>query len=194
MVGFFSDKNLPVTRLRPKDDKPFGWGNLFKYISSDEFAEDCADDNIDFVVIQLDTNECADWKEGVRHIGDDENQVPDFIQQIAALLQNKINKVLPVDLHSKLIFAICVHDIECWLLPFNVDLKAKAGKMVGCFNALEKIAASKGFSLNQKNYQEGKHYDMLSRDMKDNKLLMAKSGANPSLNLFVQSLHSKFQP
>jgi hypothetical protein len=192
LVGFFADKNLPVTRLRPRDDRPFGWGNLFRYLSSEEFAEDCSDDNIDYVVIQLDSNECADWKEGVRHIGADPEQVTAFVGQITTMLQSKIYAILPELLHDKLIFAICVHDVECWLLPFNTDGKAIAGKMVGCYNALEQIARKKGFSLNQKNYQEGKHYDVLSKSMKDGKVLMAQSAGNPSLGLFVQSLQLKF--
>ena len=37
--GFFNDKNLSATRLLPKDKEPVGWGNLFNYLTTEEFKQ-----------------------------------------------------------------------------------------------------------------------------------------------------------
>jgi hypothetical protein len=47
-----------------------------------------------------------------------------------------------------------VVQIECWLLPFIADQPAHQSKIVGCVNAVERIAQKQGISINQKNYED----------------------------------------
>jgi hypothetical protein len=61
-----------------------------------------------------------------------------------------------------------------------------------CFNALEAIANKNVYSLNQKNYKDGKYYDDFSKVMKSNKDIMAKAHLNPSLKIFIDTLSTKF--
>ena len=187
LYGFFKDKNLPVTPLRPKDREPFGWGNLLNYIATSDFREDCEDENIDCVIVQIDTNECEQWA-GIKHLGDDAAEINSFIEQIVAALVARIGSEFYETNKLKIIFAVCVHEIECWLLPFNTQSKAHKAKLVGCYNTLDKVARKKGFSLDEKNYRDGKHYDDLSKEMKDNRELLRKSELNPGLKYFIQVL------
>jgi hypothetical protein len=78
-------------------------------------------------------------------------------------------------------------------LPFNAKQPAHSGKIVGCGNAMEQIALKNGYSLHQKNYQDGKHYDTLSKEMKDNKSLHQKAGLNAGLKYFIDSLSLVFK-
>lgn len=55
----------------------------------------------------------------------------------------------------KIIFAISVHSLECWLLPICKDLKAE--KITGCFESLQREC--KDIKV-EKNYTT---YDKLSR-------------------------------
>jgi hypothetical protein len=89
-------------------------------------------------------------------------------------------------------FAISIHEIECWLLPFIADMPAHRSKIVGCLKTAEQVANKRGYSLNQKNYEAGKHYEDLSRDMKNHKELMRKYSLNPSLSLFIENLKAMF--
>jgi hypothetical protein len=189
-IGFFNNRNLPVTRLLPKDKEPVGWGNVLHYLSSEEFRNGV--DNTDFVIVQIDTNECADWNEGLKHIGDDASRINGFIDQIIPVLIKNVGAGFYAANKDKIIFAICVHEIECWLLPFNANQPAHYSKIAGCANAIEKIAQKNGYSIHQKNYQNGKHYDDLSKEMKNNKALMQKTNLNPGLKFFIDSLSDTF--
>lgn len=189
LVGFFNDKNLPVTRLLPKDKEPVGWGNVFAYLATEEFRNGVA--NTNYCIVQIDTKECDEWNERIRNIGDNAALINDFITAVIAVLKSKIGSI-DESQKQKIIFAVSVHEIECWLLPFNSDKQAQSKKLAGCSNAIEFIANKKGFSIHQKFYQEGKNYDTLSKEMKDNKSLMGKATQNPSLAIFVDTLSNIF--
>ncbi len=186
LIGFTKDKNLIVNRLLPKDKEPVGWGNVLHYLSSSEFQFGVKFN--DFTIVQIDTNECDQWGAGLKHIGDDDKQIEEFISQIIGTLKDKIETGFYDTHQGKIIFAICVHDMECWLLPFHASQPAHFSKIVRCYPTLEQVAQKKGFSLHQKNYEDGKHYEDLSKDMKDNKILFQKSKLNPSLKYFIESL------
>ena len=191
LIGFFKDKQLPVTRLVPRDKEPGGWGNLLNYVSSPYFREGC--NNADYVIIQIDTKECSEWQAGINNIGDDHAQIEDFIKQCSGALIRKIGEEFYNVNIDKIHFAICVHEIECWLLPFNAQQPAHQKKMVGCANSIEQIAQKSGYSINQINYENGKHYDTLSKEMKNNKDLLQKGSLNPSLKVFLDRLTDSFQ-
>jgi hypothetical protein len=186
LIGFFNDKNLSVRRLLPESNEPFGWANLFDQLSKDIFRNSFEFN--DYIIVQIDSGTCEDWKEGLRHIGDDESLLHDFIHQIVQVLAKRIGEAFYTGNKAKIIFAIAVHDIECWVLPFTSDKSSDHAKMVNCLNSTERIANKKGFSLNQKNYREGKHYEDLSKGMTKQKDLMQLYTYNPSLRVFVDNL------
>lgn len=188
--GFFNDKNLSATRLLPKDKEPVGWGNLFNYLTTEEFKQ--ALPFSDYTIVQIDTGTCEEWNERIMPVGAKTSDLISFIESIKAVLVNKIGLDFYNEHKEKILFAICVHDVECWLLPFNATQPAHQKKIVGCVNTIEKIANEKGFSINEKNYEDGKHYDLLSKPMRGNGELMTKGKLNESLSLFVNELSKVF--
>lgn len=182
LIGFFNDKNLSISRLIPRDKEPVGWGNVLNYLTTSEFQDSL--DNTDFIIIQIDTDKCEEWKEGLYL-----TENPDIlIKKTIEVLIKKIGLAFFAEQKDKILFAISVHDIECWLLPFITDKPAHQSKTVGCVKAVEQIANKRGFSINQKNYENGKHYEELSREMRNNKELMRKYSLNESLKTFVDRL------
>ena len=186
LIGFFNDKNLPTTRLLPEDKEPVGWGNVSHFLASERFRKGVL--NADYTIVQIDTGTCQDWNENIEHIGDDVSKVEAFIQTVIGVLKRKIGDEFYEQYAAQILFAVTVHDMECWLLPFNEKLKNKQAKIVGCFNALEAIANKQGFSLHQKNFEESKHYEKLSADMKKQKTLFDKAHLNISLHFFIEQL------
>ncbi len=178
--GFFNDKNLSATRLLPKDKEPVGWGNLFNYLTAEEFKQ--AVPFSDYTIVQIDTGTSQEWKKDITSIDSKTTDLIPFIEAIKTVLINKMGFDFYNENKDKILFAICVHDIECWLLPFNATLPAHQKKMVGCVNAIEKLANEKGFSINEKNYAGGKHYDILSKPMRGNGELITKGKLNESLS------------
>lgn len=190
LIGFFNDKNLPVNRLLPKETEPVGWGNLLHYLTTPEFRGGV--DFNDYTIVQIDTDKCEEWKEELNHIGDDDGQVEPFVEKVIATLIKRIGTEYYSKNKHKFFFAICVHDLECWLLPFNAPQPAHQSKIVGCQNTIEKIAGKKGLSIHQKNYQDGKVYDELSKNLKSHKILMEKYTLNSSLEVFINTLIKAF--
>lgn len=190
LIGFFNDKDLPVTRFRPKQQEPFGFGNLMNYLASEDFIIDL--ESVDFTLVQIDTKECADWNPSINNIGDDDTQIEVFIEQVRNFLIDKIGNEFYQEFQDRIIFAITVHEIECWLLPFHINTLAHQRKIVGCIGTLENIANTKGISINQKNFQQGKHYEDFSKPLKKKKELLLKAKLNPSLNAFIETLKVKF--
>jgi len=81
---------------------------------------------------------------------------------------------------EKIIFAISVHSLECWILPLYKDLKKE--KVTGCFEALQ--IESKSIKV-KKDYDT---YDKLTRDFTKNKKLMPIIAKNISFGVFISSL------
>lgn len=190
LVGFFNDKNLAITKLVPENKEAFGWGNLLNYLSSDRFKK--AFGFNDYIIVQIDSGTCNDWNAGLAHIGDDEAQIEAFVENVTGALISKIDHAFYKENKYKIIFAISVHDMECWLLPFISVRRSDHSKMINCTNAVEQIAQKRGFSINQKNYENGKHYEDLSKDMSKNKILMKHYKINRSLAIFIESLIELF--
>lgn len=192
LIGFFNDKNISLTSLHPENPIiPGGWSNTLTYISTQEFKDNIEEEYFDFVIIQIDTNECEEWGEGLQKKDIDENNIDEFIKSIQCVVIKKIGEEFYTNNKEKIIFAITVHEIECWFLPFISSTKAHQKKIINCVTTVEKIANKKGFSINQKNYQSGKNYNLLSGEMKNNKTLMKKYTLNPSLKYFINNLIEK---
>ena len=190
LIGFFKDKNLAISRLLPRDKEPVGWGNVLNYLSTNEFR--IGVNNTDYIVVQIDTDKCEEWNEGLQNIGDNTDNLNDFVQRVIDILVTKIGQDFYTQNKSKFLFAISIHDIECWLLPFIADQPAHQSKIVGCVNAVERMAIKQGISINQKNYEDGKHYEKFSQDMKKNNTLMQRYSLNPSLKIFIDMLKTAF--
>ena len=190
LIGFFKDKNLPISRLLPRDKEPVGWGNVLNYLSTDEFREGV--NNTDYIIIQIDTDKCEEWSEGLHHIGDNRDNLDDFVKGVIAVLITRIGQDFYTQNKDKFLFAISIHDIECWLFPFITDQPARQSKIVGCVNAVERIAQKLGISINQKNYEDGKHYEKFSQDMKKHNTLIQRYSSNPSLKIFIDMLKTAF--
>jgi hypothetical protein len=191
-IGFFKDKNLSISRLLPKDKEPVGWGNVLNYLSTTEFREGVI--NTDYIIVQIDTDKCEEWNEGLHHIGDNTENLDNFVKEVINVLIKKIGLAFHTQNKDKFLFAIAVHDIECWLLPFIAAQPAHQSKIVGCVNAVERIAQKQGISINRKNYEDGKHYEKFSQEMKKHNSLMERYSLNASLQIFIDMLKTTFPP
>lgn len=191
LIGFFDNKNLSVSRILPEGNESVGWGNLLNYLSTEKFRG-IFELKENFAIIHIDTDKCEEWKQGLHNIGDNKLAVADFIEDVKRRLVIIIGEDFYETVKDRMLFAITVHEVECWLLPFNAALPAHQSKMVNCLETLERIANSRGFSLNQKNYREGRNYEELSKPLKSNKELMHKYLLNPSLKIFVDNLLARF--
>ena len=89
---------------------------------------------------------------------------------------------------ERIIFAITVHTIECWLLPLYYD-DANKSKFKGCLDRLNlALNRREGFTISAKTPE---YYDSISRKYLKQKTLMSKYGDNPSFKIFIEELVKK---
>lgn len=154
-----------------------GWTRLLTYLSESRFREDVL--NSEYTIVQVDSDICDEVNFDVKK---DTSCIVTFIESIKAKLISSIdkNELFYETNQEKIIFAISVHSLECWLLAICKDLKVE--KITGCFEALQREC--KDIKV-EKNYST---YDKLSRVFLKNKDLLKISSKNSSFDIFIKLL------
>jgi hypothetical protein len=163
-----------------------GWYNVFQYCLSEDFRDSFQ--RVQYVVIQIDTDVSE-------HIHYDIKQTDEFgkklipevlVEQIKEKFEQIIVKEFGQEFlqnhQDRILFAISVDEIECWLLPLYYTDNTKS-KTNNCNHKLHQKAGKF-----EKNYNE---YDKISKDFRKSKTLMKTYQENPSLKIFVESVLSK---
>jgi len=89
----------------------------------------------------------------------------------------------------KILFAIAVNEIECWLLPLFYSDK-NAAVTSTCLERLNRqLRKNNERPITEKKYDQ---YDKISRPYCKRKALMAESDKNPSFKIFVDKLKEAF--
>ncbi len=182
LVGYFDDPDLNIIRLQPvSNQESAGWSRVVSYIATTRFQENIMNTNIDFVIIQIDTDRLGS-------VVDITGDTQTTILNVLAFLKTTISAEIYAELAHKIIFAIAVDAIECWLLPLYFTKKdkeevEKRKKNHNCLHTLKEKATVK------KDYNT---YDTLSRGFMRQKTLFEMYTQNPSLQVFVENLKAQF--
>lgn len=159
-----------------------GWSNVIHHLRSERFYEDV--NYSDMCIIQLDTDISESKGFDVSHL--DESNRPKCIE---LLISDVIDKLLAIIIDShgaaskqlidKLVFCICVHSIECWLVNLHKPNSLK--NLVNCHRKLMhimKIDIEKSYLT----------YEKLSSPLTKNKNILALKERDRSFDIFINSL------
>ena len=136
LSGYFDNPDILVNELQPLRDETDrnkstnfgGWGNLLEYCKSDVFKS--AFQTTSFIIIHIDTDICEDYNVSKKQGGIDLS-----VNQLVDQVKNLFIEIIGPDFYEKnskrIIFAIAVHSIECWLLPIYYNDHRK-NKIVNC--------------------------------------------------------------
>jgi len=155
-----------------------GWSAIFNYLSESRFRDDVL--NSEYIIIQIDTDiaeemECSKTQ-----------TVKEIIECVIQKMVDKIdmNESFYEKYREKIIFAISVHSLECWILPiFSVTKKEK---ILNCEDKL-KIEVPK-VSKKLKTEKNYRNYDKLTQDFLKHKKLMKIASQNSSFQIFIDKL------
>jgi len=189
LYGFYNkdyeDIDDEIQRVQPSlddTDNKGGWTRLFTYLN-ESFEEEIL--NHDYIIIQVDTDVSEEIGFEVSSLN---LTTVEFIEQVTERLILQINK--DKDIYSKyrekIIFAISVHSLECWILP----LYSKKSEVIHqCFEKLLKEVpkVSKKLKVNKTHND----YDKLSRPFVKYKELMKMKSKNSSFEIFINRLPKK---
>ena len=188
LAGYFNSAYIEVTPLQPKRDKSKtgGWTLVFDYCRSKKFQE--AFQFIDYIIIQIDTDVSEDY--GVAKLDENGEFTP---QQLIGKVIEKFRNAIGDDFYSKyqqkIIFAISVHSIECWLLPLYYTDKKKKSKVKNCLDTLNlQVEKKHKFRIDAKNPE---YYREISEQYCKHKVLMKHYAENPRLKNFIEKIQSR---
>ena len=194
LCGFYKDEDLDeeIIPLEPPRDETdnkqahsdfgLGWTAIFSYLSEKIFRDDVL--NSEYVIIQIDTDIAEDFDCSIN-----QNQtIEDIIEcSIKKLIEKIDEKKEFYEKHkNKIIFAISVHSLECWILPLFKDIKKE--EILNCVKTLNytmRKLPNKSRLDTRKNYN---NYDKLSHKFLKYKELIKVTSKNKSFEIFINNL------
>jgi hypothetical protein len=196
LAGYFNP-DIDINWLQPLRDATDanrssnfgGWSQVFEYCRSTAFKE--AFQFNEYIIIQIDTDISEEQHYNVPHRDENGEFTP---EQLIDKVIDKFKGLMSEDFYSqykdKIIFAIAVHSMECWLLPlyYTDNKKTKIKSCLLTLNqALQKI---EGFTIDA-NKKKPEYYRNISHQYCKGKTLMKLYKENPSFKLFIEEIQKR---
>lgn len=152
----------------------------------------------DYVVVHIDTDVANDPGFDVPTAN---LSAQDIRAAVIARLEQKMGPAAAAACAGRILYAIAVHSIECWLLPIvfsDGGEQAQAKRLIDCQKLVNERLNERDEPLlsgttNWKD-KEPRRYEELSKPYKKWKALKVAAPKNPSLKLFVDDLERVVKP
>ncbi len=192
LLGYFEDQeDEPEIRYiqppRPLSEATAGWGHVFKSLE----RKDCegALQYNDYLMIHIDTDVQEEPGFDVpRREKGKELSVSDRVDRVMTRLKLDIDTGFYQANAHRILLAIAVDTIECWLLPL-LHGKKKAAKTTGCLESANQAlrkADRDALSAGEKKFPRA--YENASSDYRKRKRLIELHNKNPSLEILIKQL------
>ncbi len=208
LIGFFGEgEDEPVVNhVQPPrdatstrgDPAPGGWTLVFRSLRQGDHRK--ALQLNDYVVIQIDTDRCRDPGFDVSDRAADGRLLgpEELIEQVRLRLVKEMDRdsapgrELFEQYGHRIVLAIAVDEVECWLLPLLYDSEpVKKAKITGCLEAADrKLRLLKRPPLSTAGSKSLASYEKVSREYTKRRKLMEHRRENPSLDVFVRNLEA----
>lgn len=169
---------------------PGGWTLVFRSLRQGDHRK--ALQLNDYVIVHIDTDVCEEPGYDVSRLRSDGKALAleELIEQVRLRLVTAMDADFYAKHADRVVFAIAVDSIECWLLPLLYEGEAaKKAKTTGCLDAADwKLRRLKRPPLSTAGSKSLKSYEAVSRDYTKRRRLMEHRGENASLEVFVRTL------
>ena len=190
LIGHTGDTDLIVDRLphlldathAVKPENLGGWNKVLKYIGTSDFQE--AFQQMDAVIVQIDTDVCQEFGVNRTDVNGRELEPAELIEEVKEALIGRIGTEFYQIFDDRIIFAIAVDSIECWLLPLYYTDK-RAAKHKNCVDTLNHNLRADGYTIDHKDVRI---YENLSAPYRKKKDLTSAVNKQASLSYFVGQL------
>lgn len=189
----YKNKDVLVNALQPEPDATDsskqapgtfgGWENVLNFCESSELMQ-LAVLNNDFTIIQIDTDQCHHINFNIsKHIDGVEKTSDQLVADVIEFIRNKIPIDILKDYGEKIIYAIAVDSLECWITPLYSNEKFSIKFPRSCENKLN-------LALSKKNIDYNKTFDAYRKILSilDKRRITNSCKINKSLSIFINSL------
>jgi hypothetical protein len=196
LAGYFRDPDIVVAQLQPPVDASGssglgGWHEVLQFIASDRFVS--AFERSEVVVIHIDTDVCEEPHFAIRRKAADgrELSTDELIERTIERLVALMGPAVYEQFGPRIVFAIAVDSVECWLLPLYYG-DGRREKTTLCIRSLnEALARQERFTIDV-NYKQAQYYTKISRAFTKWRRLRECAPHNPSLARLVSALERRF--
>jgi hypothetical protein len=167
-----------------------GWENVVDYLKSNLLVD--ALDYSDYLVVQIDTDECEHINYNAGSITLADRNMELFYETIQGKIIEWINSYCPDTYEKykeKIIFAICIHSLECWLLGLYVRQNELSRiKIHSGFEHLNRALSRHDLCLSEP--KDPNQYEFIARPFRKKKNHRASREYSYSLDRFISRLES----
>ena len=162
------------------------WHHVFRYLEERLYRD--AFQTSRYLVVQIDSDcsEAAGYdipqSEAGRPL-----EVTELVERIVHRFHTIIGEEDCAYYAGRFVFAVCVREIECWLLPLWVT-EDKKGKTVGCLDALNTALARQNQHTISRNDKNDRFYKIAAAGYKKRSVLLEEGSKNRSLRIFLDRL------
>lgn len=192
LSGYFDDPDFSLNELQPTRDESSGlselggWTKVFEFCRSKNFIESFNFNHFIIIQIDSDVSEEVGFSVPKKQSGKDLS-VPDLIEKIIEKLVEAIGIDIYNEFKNRIIFAIAVHELECWLLPLYYA-NNKRSKITGCLGALNiELQKKNKFTIDAKKKNQ-RYYQIISEPLLKRSAVLKCSKENPSFAYFIEKL------
>lgn len=197
LLGFFADQDEEplINRLQPPRDETGapkegtfgGWNELFEYFKRGDHRQALQFNS--YLIVHVDTDVSEQKGFDVPHReGGKELSPEELIPRVIARLTQAMGQEFYEQHKERFLFAVAVHQVECWLLPLLTNEAKKQGKTKGCLDAANDALRKRNEKALDK---QPRRYQDASRGYRKRKALLACAPLNPSLKIFIEALEAR---
>ncbi len=196
---YFRDQSIFINTKQPdieagKQESGGGWDRVLKYCESEDLF-DAVSEN-DYVIIQIDTDELQNSPLNINYLGKGgkiKSNI-ELYEDVLLKLQSLIKPEIFEAYKTKLIFAICIHTIECWFLPLFYSNNHKTDTK-GCLTKLNFELRRLNLDTisttgDKNNHQSKSAYKEAMSGWKRKSDIVKSSKHNVGFKKFVESLNT----
>jgi len=195
ILKYFKGKEVEVNQIQPqiinnKQDNNGGWNEVLKYCESEKLLDIFIEN--DFLVIQIDTDESQNAAFNISHAKQD-NSLKTADELTHEVIKKITDSIAPelIAANKIFLFAICVHTIECWLLPIYYRNNHKTDIKSCLFSVNAEITKKNMNPISPKDkngYKARKSYDNILKNWNSKKSITDSAKHNLGFKLFIDSL------
>ncbi len=194
---YFKGQEVYINQIQPpisdgKQSITGGWDKVLDYCQKDELKDILIEN--DFLIIQIDTDQSQNSPFNIPHLENGIARDPKILYaDVLSKLCSLINNEVFIQYVDKIHFAICIHTIECWLLPIYYKDKRKT-KIANCTDTLNQILRKKNIkSINtddKNSSTSNRTYDEILKNFKGKSDIILTSKHNIGFSFFTDSLNT----
>lgn len=193
---YLKEKEIFFRQIQPqivdeKQESTGGWLEVLKFCQRTEDIRSALIET-DYLIIQIDTDESPKPGFGVPHTKDGGRlkSHEELFDEIIAKLNEIIDPSIENLLRKKIIFAICIHSIECWLLPIYLTNHHRYDT-TNCMSTINNELRRKNLkTIPQKKQTLNRQrvYESILRNWKRKQEIESSAQFNEGFRRFVNSL------